>query len=443
MNVASNLAPIVALVGNPNCGKTALFNALTGGRQKVANYPGVTVEKKVGRVVTPAGRAVRIVDLPGTYSLRARSPDEEITRDVVLGKLTGEGAPDLIVCVGDASNLRLALRLALELKKVGRPVVLALNMMDIARKRGIEIDTEKLARELGVPVVQSVAVRRGGTSALLGEIDRLLKSLPAIGAADWRAPDAGELRGGQHEADRVLRAAVKSSGERDRGTVAADAVLLHPVAGLVILLAILFVMFQAVFAWARPLMDVIQQGFAWLGAGVGISPLPDLLKSFLKDGLISGVGSVVVFLPQIVILFFFILLLEDLGYMARAAFLMDRIMGGAGLHGRAFIPLLSSFACAIPGIMATRVIDDRRDRLTTILVAPLMTCSARIPVYTLIIGAFIPDRDVWGFIGLSTPPASRPRSRSPSPSSTWSGTARRASPSCSSCPTTSCRGSRA
>ncbi|HEX9556419.1 MAG TPA: ferrous iron transporter B, partial [Reyranella sp.] len=400
MNVASNLAPIVALVGNPNCGKTALFNALTGGRQKVANYPGVTVEKKVGRVVTPAGRAVRIVDLPGTYSLRARSPDEEITRDVVLGKLTGEGAPDLIVCVGDASNLRLALRLALELKKVGRPVVLALNMMDIARKRGIEIDTEKLARELGVPVVQSVAVRRGGTSALLGEIDRLLKSLPAIGAADWRAPDAGELRGGQHEADRVLRAAVKSSGERDRGTVAADAVLLHPVAGLVILLAILFVMFQAVFAWARPLMDVIQQGFAWLGAGVGISPLPDLLKSFLKDGLISGVGSVVVFLPQIVILFFFILLLEDLGYMARAAFLMDRIMGGAGLHGRAFIPLLSSFACAIPGIMATRVIDNRRDRLTTILIAPLMTCSARIPVYTLIISAFIPDEQIWGWFNL-------------------------------------------
>jgi ferrous iron transport protein B len=400
VNVASNLAPVVALVGNPNCGKTALFNALTGGRQKVANYPGVTVEKKVGRVVTPAGRAVRIVDLPGTYSLRARSPDEEITRDVVLGKLAGEGAPDLIVCVGDAANLRLALRLALELKKVGRPVVLALNMMDIARKRGIEIDTERLTRELGVPVVQSVAVRRGGTDALLGEIDRLLKNLPATSAADWRVPDASALRGGQHEADRVLRAAVKSSDERDRGTAAADAVLLHPVAGLLILLAILFVMFQAVFAWARPLMEVIQQGFAWLGAGVEVSPLPDLLKSFLKDGLISGVGSVVVFLPQIVILFFFILLLEDLGYMARAAFLMDRIMGGAGLHGRAFIPLLSSFACAIPGIMATRVIDDRRDRLTTILVAPLMTCSARIPVYTLIIGAFIPDREVWGFIGL-------------------------------------------
>ncbi len=400
MNIATNVAPVVALVGNPNCGKTALFNALTGSRQKVANYPGVTVERKAGRLLTPSGRAIQIVDLPGTYSLRARSPDEEITRDVVLGKLASEAAPDLIVCVGDASNLRLALRLVLELKRVGRPVMLSLNMMDIARKRGIEIDTERLARELGVPVVQSVAVRRGGTDALLGEIDRLLTSLPASSAADWHAPDAGELRVGQREADRVLRAAVKSSGERDRGTVVADAVLLHPVAGLVILLAILFVMFQAVFAWARPLMDVIQEGFAWLGTLVEAQALPGLLKSFLKDGLISGVGSVLVFLPQIVILFFFILVLEDLGYMARAAFLMDRIMGGAGLHGRAFIPLLSSFACAIPGIMSTRVIDDRRDRLTTILVAPLMTCSARIPVYTLIIGAFIPDREVWGFVGL-------------------------------------------
>jgi ferrous iron transport protein B len=398
--VAANLAPIVALVGNPNCGKTALFNALTGSRQKVANYPGVTVEKKLGRLVTPAGRTLQIVDLPGTYSLRARSPDEEITRDVVLGRHASESAPDLVVCVGDATNLRLALRLALELKRVGRPVVLVLNMMDIARKRGIEIDTERLTAELGVPVVQSVAVRRGGTDALLAEIDRLLAALPAAGAADWHAPDAGELRVSQREADRVLHATVKSSGQRDRGTAAADAVLLHPVVGLVILLAILFVMFQAVFAWAQPLMELIQAGFTWLGAMIELAPLPELLKSFLRDGLISGVGAVVVFLPQIVILFFFILVLEDLGYMARAAFLMDRIMGGAGLHGRAFIPLLSSFACAIPGIMATRVIDDRRDRLTTILVAPLMTCSARIPVYTLIIGAFIPDRDVWGFVGL-------------------------------------------
>jgi ferrous iron transport protein B len=400
MNASVELAPIVALVGNPNCGKTALFNALTGSRQKVANYPGVTVEKKQGRLSTPGGRSVQLLDLPGTYSLRARSPDEEITRDAVLGKLAGETPPDLIVCVGDASNLRLALRLALELKHVGRPVVLALNMMDIAKKRGIEIDLAGLAAELGVPVVSSVAVRRGGTDALLTELDRLLAHLPSVTAADWIAPDAGALRGAQNEADRVLRAAVKMPGTPDVGTTRADAILLHPVAGLAILLAILFVMFQGVFAWAKPAMDLISAGFTWLGAFVGSLPLPELLRSFLKDGVIAGVGSVIVFLPQIVILFFFILLLEDLGYMARAAFLMDKIMGGAGLHGRAFIPLLSSFACAIPGIMATRVIDDRRDRLTTILVAPLMTCSARIPVYTLIISAFIPDREVWGFAGL-------------------------------------------
>jgi ferrous iron transport protein B len=391
---------VVALVGNPNCGKTALFNALTGSRQKVANYPGVTVEKKIGPLTTPAGRQVRVVDLPGTYSLRARSPDEEVTRDVVLGRRNSDVNPDLIVCVGDASNLRLALRLALELKRVGRPVMLSLNMMDIARKRGIEIDLERLSRELGVPVVESVAVRRGGTAALLAAIDKRLDEQAHPTAADWHPPDAGALRVGQREADRLLAAVVRGPGQRDSLTARLDAVLLQPAVGLIVLLVLLFVMFQAVFAWARPAMDAIQASFDWLGALVGEAPLPDLLKSFLKDGLIGGVGAVIVFLPQIVILFFFILVLEDLGYMARAAFLMDRIMGGAGLHGRAFIPLLSSFACAIPGIMSTRVIDDRRDRLTTILVAPLMTCSARIPVYTLIIGAFIPDREVWGFVGL-------------------------------------------
>jgi ferrous iron transport protein B len=400
MNVATNIAPVIALVGNPNCGKTALFNALTGSRQKVANYPGVTVEKKVGPLTTPAGRSIRVVDLPGTYSLRARSPDEEVTRDVVLGRRDSDVAPDLIVCVGDASNLRLALRLALELKRVGRPVMLSLNMMDIARKRGMEIDLARLSRELGVPVVESVAVRRGGTAALLAAIDEQLGKQAQSAAANWQPPDASALRVGQREADRLLAAVVRGPGQRDSLTTRLDAVLLHPVIGLVVLLALLFVIFQAVFAWAQPLMDAIQDGFDWLGAQVGAAPLPDLLKSFLKDGLIGGVGAVIVFLPQIVILFFFILVLEDLGYMARAAFLMDRIMGGAGLHGRAFIPLLSSFACAIPGIMSTRVIDDRRDRLTTILVAPLMTCSARIPVYTLIIGAFIPDRKVWGVVGL-------------------------------------------
>jgi len=398
----------VALVGNPNSGKTALFNALTGSRQRVANYPGVTVERKEGAVVTPSGRRVRLLDLPGTYSLRARSPDEAVTRDVVLGHQAGEAMPDLLVCVLDATNPRLALRLVLELKRTGRPLLLALNMFDIARHRGLEIDLDRLSAELGVPVVPSVAVRRGGTKALLARLDALAAAAPPAEAAapthSWSPPDAAELRAMQREADRILAATVREPQRPDTLTSRLDTVLLHPVAGLLILLAVLFLMFQAVFSWAQPPMELIEGAFDALGDAMD-ALLPatgalGLLRSFLHDGLISGVGSVLVFLPQILILFLFILLLEDFGYMARAAFLMDRIMGGAGLHGRAFIPLLSSFACAIPGIMATRVIDSRRDRLATILVAPLMTCSARIPVYTLIIGAFIPDRKVWGWVGL-------------------------------------------
>lgn len=391
-----------ALVGNPNCGKTALFNALTGSRQKVANYPGVTVERKLGVVETPSGRSVEVIDLPGTYSLRARSPDEEVTRDAVLGRLPGEQEPDLLLCVADATNLRLALRLVLELKRVGKPLLLALNMADIARKRGIEIDIERLGAELGVPIVSSVAVRRGGTAALLARLDEAAarQAGSAERPADWSPPGPQDLRAMQREADRILRAVLRVPGHPDTLTARVDAVVLRPVLGLVILLAILFVMFQAVFTWAQPVMDLISAGFDALG-GLADHVLPDgLLRSFVHDGLISGVGSVLVFLPQILILFLFILLLEDLGYMARAAFLMDRIMGGAGLHGRAFIPLLSSFACAIPGIMSTRVIDSRRDRLTTILVAPLMTCSARIPVYTLIISAFVPARRLWGWVSL-------------------------------------------
>jgi len=389
-----------ALVGTPNSGKTALFNALTGSRQKVANYPGVTVERKAGVLQTAAGHRIDLVDLPGTYSLRGRSPDEEITRDVVLGKLTAE-TPDFLLCVADATNLRVALRLVIELKRTGRPLLLVLNMIDIARRRGIEIDLEKLSAELGVPVVTSTAVRRGGTEELLRRIDDIVAVAPGKpGESTWQPPSTSDLRTAQREADRVIKAAIGEAKRPDTVTGRVDAVLLHPVAGLLILLCILFVMFQAVFAWAKPLMDLIAGGFEQLGL-LAQAALPEgLLQSFIQNGVISGVGSVLVFLPQILILFLFILLLEDLGYMARAAFLMDRIMGGAGLHGRAFIPLLSSFACAIPGIMATRVIDNRRDRLTTILVAPLMTCSARIPVYTLIISAFIPDREVWGFIGL-------------------------------------------
>ena len=390
-----------ALVGTPNSGKTALFNALTGSRQKVANYPGVTVERKAGMLHTVSGHRVDLIDLPGTYSLRGRSPDEEITRDVVLGRLASEGAPDLLLCVADATNLRVALRLVIELKRVGRPMLLVLNMIDIARRRGIDIDLDKLSAELGVPVVTSTAVRRGGTEDLLRRIDEMAASAAGKSVeSTWQTPTTSDLRAAQREADRVIKAAVGQPSRPDTVTGRVDAVLLHPVAGLLILLCLLFVMFQAVFAWAKPLMDLIAAGFEWLGV-LAHDALPEgLLQSFIQNGVISGVGSVIVFLPQILILFLFILLLEDLGYMARAAFLMDRIMGGAGLHGRAFIPLLSSFACAIPGIMATRVIDNKRDRLTTILVAPLMTCSARIPVYTLIISAFIPDRQVWGFIGL-------------------------------------------
>ena len=391
-----------ALIGTPNSGKTALFNALTGSRQKVANYPGVTVERKSGALKTPSGRTVQLVDLPGTYSLRARSPDEEVTRDVVLGRFAAEAAPDLLVCVADATNLRLALRLVLELKRVGRPLLLVLNMIDIAKRRGVEIDLDTMSAELGVPVITSAAVRRGGTDGLLRRLDELAahETLPAAPPPDWQAPATAELRAGQREADRIIGLTVRMPPKPDTLTTKLDAVLLHPVFGLIILLVLLFVMFQAVFTWAKPLMDLIAASFESLGLMVQAWVPEGLLQSFLTDGVLSGVGRVLVFLPQILILFLFILLLEDLGYMARAAFLMDRIMGGAGLHGRAFIPLLSSFACAIPGIMATRVIDNPRDRLTTILVAPLMTCSARIPVYTLIISAFIPDRDVFGYLGL-------------------------------------------
>ena len=399
--VADNGALHFALIGTPNSGKTALFNALTGSRQKVANYPGVTVERKSGMLQTPGGHSVNLIDLPGTYSLRARSPDEEVTRDFVLGRFASEATPDLLLCVADATNLRLALRLVLELKRVGRPLLLVLNMIDIARRRGIDIDLARMSAELGVPVITAAAVRRGGTDDLMRRLDELAAAATDVrGATSWMQPTSAELRAAQREADRIIAAAVKTPPKPDTLTTRLDTVLLHPVAGLVILLAILFVMFQAVFTWAQPLMDLINAGFNALGA-LAHNALPEgLLQSFVENGVISGVGSVIVFLPQILILFLFILLLEDLGYMARAAFLMDRIMGGAGLHGRAFIPLLSSFACAIPGIMATRVIDNPRDRLTTILVAPLMTCSARIPVYTLIISAFIPNKTIWGFASL-------------------------------------------
>lgn len=390
----------IALVGNPNSGKTALFNALTGAHQKVANYAGVTVERKEGRIHAADGRTLSVLDLPGTYSLRARSLDEEVTRDAVLGALPGETPPDVVVCVADATNLRLVLRLVLELKQVGRPMVLALNMYDIAQRQGLRIDLEKLSAEIGAPVVTTVATRKRGIAELVAAAQAQADLAVGETHSEWHAPSATEIRAAHREAERIMKACVRAPERPDTLTGKIDSVLLHPVAGLAILLGVLFVMFQAVFTWATPAMDGIEALFALVGGWVAAVVPDGLLQSLIVDGLIGGVGSVLVFLPQIMIIFLFIIVLEDFGYMARAAFLMDKIMGGAGLHGRAFIPLLSSFACAIPGIMATRVIEAKRDRLTTILIAPLMTCSARIPVYVLIIAAFIPNETVWGFVSL-------------------------------------------
>lgn len=390
-----NPAPMVALVGNPNAGKSALFNALTGARQKVGNYPGVTVERKAGRLALDDGRPVELVDLPGTYSLEPASPDEQVTRDVILGRQEGERRPAALVVVVNASNLDNHLRFALELIALGLPTVVALNMVDMAERDGLAIDVAQLSTELGVPVVSTVAVRRRG-------IDELRGTLGALTAATPRPPvdDAQSGAALQRRARRIAHAVTTETHAGRRLTQRIDSVVLHPLGGPLLLAAILFVVFQAVFAWAQPAMDAIDAGFAALGTLVERTVPAGFLRDLLAEGVIKGVGAVVVFLPQILILFAFILLLEATGYMVRAAFMMDRLMARVGLSGRAFIPLLSSFACAVPGIMATRTIDDPKDRLTTILIAPLTTCSARLPVYTLIIGAFIPARSVLPGVGM-------------------------------------------
>ncbi|PJL72883.1 ferrous iron transporter B [Stenotrophomonas maltophilia] len=391
MTATVSAAPLrIALVGNPNSGKTALFNQLTGSRQKVANYTGVTVERKEGRLRAPSGREFAVLDLPGAYSLHPASLDEAITRDLCRGFYPGEAAPDVLLCVIDATNLRLHLRFALELRELGKPMVVALNMVDAAQRRGIQVDVAALERELGVPVVETVAVRKQGAKALVERLDAMVPHLDA--------PVPGPGGGIDYHAKvrEILSVAVRMPARTAKIDDALDRWLLHPVFGLISLAVVMFLIFQAVYAWATPLMDGIEAGFAWLGALVG-SVLPEgPLASLLTDGIIAGVGGVVVFLPQILILFFFILVLEESGYLPRAAFLLDRMMAAAGLSGRSFIPLLSSFACAVPGIMSTRSIQDPRDRLATILVAPLMTCSARLPVYALLIGAFIPQKTVWG-----------------------------------------------
>ena len=383
----------IALVGNPNCGKTSLFNHLTGTRQKVANYAGVTVERKVGQFNLPSGRPVRVLDLPGAYSLDATSPDEAITRDVVQGKIEEEGHQDAFVCVVDATNLKLHLGLVLEMIELGRPILVVLNMMDEARRRGMQINTQKLSERLGVPVVETVAVRRSGIEGLLQALETEKYAVPCT--------EMTGLVGDHHQKiAMILHDVVVSIEQEDKRTAFLDKLFLHPVLGLLSLAIMMFIIFQAVFAWAAPFMDGIEEFFTWFGEFIGEYVSHPLLNSLIVDGVIAGAGGVVVFLPQILILFFFILVLEESGYLPRAAFLLDKLMYKAGLSGRAFIPLLSSFACAVPGIMATRSISDPRDRLTTIFVAPLMTCSARLPVYALLIAAFIPTETVWGIFNL-------------------------------------------
>jgi len=392
---SSRLGPaLLALVGNPNCGKTALFNLLTGSRQKVANYAGVTVERKEGVLRTPSGRRLAVLDLPGTYSLTPHSPDEQVTCDVLAGRLAGERRPDLILAVVDATHLPRQLRLVLGLMRQGLPVVVALNMTDLARARGIHVDAEALSKALGVPVVTTVAVKSGGADALL----ELLEDVRP--GAVLPAAEAGDVADDHRRVRDILASLGLDTVQAHAFSDRADRVLLHPLVGPLLLCALLFLIFQAVFAWAEAPMGWIEAATAALGEAVGAA-LPDgLLRSLLVDGIVAGLGGVLVFLPQIVILFFFILLLEESGYLPRAAFLLDRLMGGVGLSGRSFIPLLSSFACAIPGIMATRTIQNPRDRWVTIMIAPLMTCSARLPVYALLIGAFIPSRTVAGGLEL-------------------------------------------
>ncbi len=395
----SKLPPLVALVGNPNSGKSALFNALTGARQKIGNYPGVTVERKIGRWNLADGSIAELADLPGAYSLTPDSLDEQVTRNVVLGQQTGQRRPDALVVVVDAANLDNHLRFTLELIEMGLPVIVALNMFDLAQRDGLSIDPDILSAELGVPVVATVAVRKRGLDTLSQAVAKILAQ-PHILLKILEAPLEANRGALTKQAHHIAKKAVISETATRQWTRILDGILLHPVAGVFFLFAILFIMFQAVFAWSEAPIGWIESGFALLSDQVSAVTPDNWVRSLINDGIIAGVGAVVVFLPQILILFLFILLLESTGYMTRAAFVMDRMMAAVGLSGHSFIPLLSSFACAIPGIMATRTIMDQKDRLTTILIAPLMTCSARLPVYTVIIGAFIPEQFIGPGIGL-------------------------------------------
>ena len=399
--------PVVALLGNPNCGKTALFNLLTGSRQKVANYSGVTVERKEGRLTLESGKHIRILDLPGAYSLYPRSLDERVTCNVLLGRAEGEKRPDLVICILSAMNLRRNLRLVLAAKRLGLPCIVVLNMLDIANRQGLQIDTTALSQELGLPVVTSVGIHPDGADQIkhfLSNLDWRNLSALQTGTSDATlenvASHIAHTESDNVQVHQILKNLNLDQIIPDHFSDRLDAVLLHPVFGPLILVALLFFIFQAVFSWATLPMELIKTGIEYCGALIS-QALPDSwIRSLFINGILAGLGGVIIFLPQILILFFFILLLEESGYLPRAAYLLDRVMGSVGLSGRSFIPLLSSFACAIPGIMATRSISNSRDRLVTILIAPMMTCSARLPVYALLISAFIPERKLWAGVDL-------------------------------------------
>ena len=388
----------LALVGAPNSGKSTLFNGLTGGRAKTANYAGVTVERRSGWFQTPSGKQVELIDLPGIYGFSTRSLDEKIAVETITGQ-RDDAAPHALLVLIDASDIRTHLHFVMQLRALGRPMIVALNMIDLAERDGVRLDVAELERRLGVPVVATRATRTAGRADLMARIDALAEGDHWLAPQEQVVIQPFDLKAMQAEARVIAKAVILAEPVMNRFTRAVDKIVLNPIAGPFILAAILFLMFQAVFTWAAGPMDMIDGATTAFGQWVSAILPEGWLRSLIVDGIIAGVGSVVIFLPQIVILFALILALEASGYLARAAFLMDELMSGVGLNGRAFIPLLSSFACAIPGMMAARVIENERDRLTTILVAPLMTCSARLPVYTLIIAAFIPNTNI-GIFGL-------------------------------------------
>ena len=410
----------IALAGNPNAGKTTLFNALTGLRQKVANYSGVTVERKEGSWRLDGGEnTARLIDLPGLYSLDATSLDEQIARDVLTGKVVGLPKPDVVIAVVDATNLERNLYLVTQLLEYKIPVIIALTMVDTAEKQSLEIDTEKLSRLLRIPVVRVTAANKQGIEELAEEVLQSAKHISNSKLSWFADSENGTIGEDIHLSlsdnaaankkifarynfiSEVYQEAVKPKDTLERSvSEKIDRVLTHKFFGLVILIAILLFVFQTIFSWANMPMDLLDTGFGALGDLVRGAMPEGVLTDLLVDGVIAGVGGVLVFLPQILLLFLFISILEDTGYMARAAFLLDKLMSRVGLHGKAFLPLMSSFACAIPGIMATRTIENPKDRLATIMIAPFMSCSARLPVYTLMIAAFFAGQTVFGFISL-------------------------------------------